>query len=88
MTFFSNWRRYPAPPSTKHPAAELGRLLPLNVELEAIASHYGIWRQGSEPDRQLARRAALAICEKIEINTQEITAMEAELDLVLAYDKR
>ena len=88
MTLFSKWRGDPASTSQKHPAAELGRLLPLNVELEAIASHYGVWRQGSEPDQKLARRAALAICEKIEINSQEIAAMEAELDLVLGYDKR
>jgi hypothetical protein len=88
MGIFSLWSARGAPTSTKHPAADFGRLLPLNVELEAIASHYCVWRDGSEPDQQLARRAALAICEKIEIHSQEMAAMEAELDLVLSYEKR
>jgi hypothetical protein len=46
-----------------------------------------VWRCGRESTAALARRAGLAISEAIEIKSQEIAAMEADLELVLAHEQ-
>lgn len=89
MSFFLGWRPHVAPScALKRPAAdELGHLLPYNAKLEETAARYCVWRSSHEPDAPLARRAAMAICEATEIKSQEIAAMEADLDAVLAHDR-
>jgi hypothetical protein len=69
-------------------SGQIGRLLPYNEILEPISERYMVFRADSETDSRLARRAALAICEAIEVRTQEIATMEAELDIVLAFERR
>jgi hypothetical protein len=74
------------------PTDVFGRILPFNERLEGVAGKYRVWRRVSligahESDPALARRAALAICEAIETKSQELAAMENELDLVLGFER-
>jgi hypothetical protein len=89
MTLFSKWWAQDAPTEAKLKCDIFGRILPFNPELESVSARFNVWRRNpNENDRQLARRAALAICESLERQAQVTAELERDLDLVLAYDKR
>jgi hypothetical protein len=73
---------------SRRPLDDLNTILPYCDELEDIAGKYNVWRRShDETTAQLARRAGLAICEAIELKAREIKNLEADLDIVLGFER-